>query len=71
MNVAEGWSLCGGGSAADIVTRPVVRQFILYTTAEHQQASILASIEREGHTRARTPSKAVWLVVIAGAIAVE
>jgi hypothetical protein len=49
----------------------VVRQFILYTTAEHQQASILASIEREGHTRARTPSKAVWLVVIAGAIAVE
>jgi hypothetical protein len=45
------------------------RVTVLEATAEHQQTSVLAGVERVRHVRAG-PSEAIWLVVVAGARAV-
>jgi len=65
--------LVSGGSprGADAIILAVVSQMVLEAAAEDQQASVLAGVERVRHAGAGTPSKAIWLVVVAGALAVE
>src|SRR5438094_853717 len=43
---------------------------VLDAAAQHEQASVLASIKRIGNRRARLPAETVWLVVVAGAEAI-
>jgi hypothetical protein len=61
---AAHWS----GSRAEVVL-PV--QALLEATAEDKQASVLAGVERVRHACPRPPSEAIWLVVVACAIAVK
>jgi len=43
-------------------------QAVLDTAAQDQQPRVLAGVERVRHARAWAPPKAVWLVVVTGAL---
>ena len=44
---------------------------VLESAAEDEQARVLAGVEWIRHARAGPPSEAIWLVVVAGAVAVK
>src|SRR5712691_983093 len=65
---SQGGAVHWSGSRAEVVQAV---ESLLDAAAEHQQARVLARVERVGHARARPPAEAIGLVVVALAVAVK
>jgi hypothetical protein len=63
----HGRAVHSSGRRAQVI---VADEPLAETTAQNQQPSVLASVERVRHARAGPPSEAIWLVVVSCAVAV-